>query len=185
MLEETYKDISNRMDKTLKSYKEKLAKIRTGRANPSLIEDLKVDYYGTETPLMQIATITAPEPRQLLIQPWDKSAIPSIEKAIKKSDFGFNPSVDKETIRINIPELTDERRKEYTKLARHRAEESRIAIRNIRRDGNDEIKELLKEKEITEDEEKRALQKIQDITNDHIKKIDELLEKKEKEIMQI
>jgi ribosome recycling factor len=185
MLEEIYKDVKDRMGKSIKAYKEKLAKIRTGRANPSLIEDLKVEYYGTEVPLMQIATITAPEPRQLLIQPWDKSAIPSIEKAIKKSEFGFNPSVDKDVIRINIPELTDERRKEYIKLARQRAEEARIAIRNIRRDGNETIKELLKEKEITEDEERRALQKIQEITDEYIKKVDELLEKKEKEIEEV
>ena len=171
-------------EKAIESLHQELSKLRTGRASPTLVEDIKVDYYGTQTPLTQLATISVPEPRTILIQPWDITAIASIEKAIRQSDLGVNPSNDGKVIRIPIPHLTEERRKELVKYIGKSAEEYRVAVRQIRKDTNNHVKEAEKGKKITEDEAKKSLNKIQEITDDFIKKINETLEKKEKEIME-
>ncbi len=185
MLSDLYKDIRQRMKKSLDKCEKELRGIRTGRASTALLEEIKVEYYGVPTPLKQLATLTVPEPRTVLIQPWDKSVAKDIEKAIRSSDLGLNPTSDGNVIRVNFPPLTEERRKQLVKVVRKIAEEYRIAIRNIRRDGNDEVKEMEKEKMISEDEAKKALKEIQKITDEFIKAIDELVEKKEKEILEL
>lgn len=172
-----------RMDKAIEVLKENLSTLRAGRATPALVQKVEVEYYGTVIPINQIATIIAPEPRMLLIQPWDKSAIGAIEKAILKSDLGLTPTNDGQNIRLNIPQLTEERRKELLKLVHKMGEEAKVAVRNIRREINEKIKKKEKEKEITEDEAQRELEEIQKITNQHITEIDNLLKEKEKEIM--
>lgn len=172
-----------RMDRAIEVLKENLATLRAGRATPALVQKVEVEYYGSIVPLNQIATITIPEARTILIQPWDKSAIGAIEKAILKSDLGLTPTNDGQNIRLNIPQLTEERRKELIKLVHKMGEEAKVAVRNIRREINDKIKKKEKEKEITEDEAKRDLEEIQKITNQHIEEIDALLKAKEKEIM--
>ena len=182
-LEETYQDVSHRMDVTVENFKRELARIRTGRATPAILEGVKVEYYGTEVPLNQIAGIAVPEPRLLVIQPWDKSAIGEIERAIRKAGLGLNPISDGNVIRIPIPALSEERRQDLIKLVRRLAEEARIAIRNVRRDGMDKVKTMEKNKEITEDERELAEKKIQEITDDHIEEVNNLLKKKEDEIM--
>lgn len=174
----------NRMDKSLSVFESELQKIRTGRATTSLVDHIRVDYYGTLTPLNQVATITVPETRTILIQPWDTSALAAIEKAIMQSDLGINPANDGKVIRINIPVLTEERRKELVKYVGKLAEEYRISIRQIRKDTNSELKEAEKEKKIPEDEVKRNLTKIQELTDGFIEKINKALERKEKEILQ-
>jgi len=182
-LEDTYKDISHRMDVTVENLRNELARIRTGRATPTILEGIKVEYYGTEVPLRQIAGIAVPEPRLLVIQPWDKSVIGQIEKAIRKSGLGLNPMSDGNVIRVPIPALSEERRQELIKLVRRLAEEARIAIRNVRRDGIEKVKTMEKEKEITEDERSTAEKKIQEITDGHIEEINEILKKKAEEIL--
>jgi len=184
MLQDLYKEIKNKMSKSLSKLERELAGIRTGRASAALIEDIKVTYYGTPTPLNQLATISVPESRLVTIQPWDKSVLKEIEKAISHSDLGLTPVSDGNVIRITFPPLTEERRKELVKLVKKIAEDYKIAIRNIRRDGNDEVKKMEKEKLISEDESKKAQKEIQKITDEFIKKIDEVLLKKEKEIME-
>ncbi len=184
MLEDVYKETRTRMKKSLAKLEKELAAIRTGRASTALLEDIRVTYYGTPTPLNQLATISVPEARLITIQPWDKSIIKEIEKAISHSDLGLNPSSDGNVIRITFPPLTEERRKELVKVVKKIGEEYKIAIRNIRRDSNEEVKEMEKEKLVSEDESKRALKEIQKITDEFIKKVDELLEAKEKEIME-
>lgn len=159
--------------------------VRTGRATPSLLEGVKADYYGTPTPLNQMAKITVPESRQLVIQPWDKNAIKPIEKAILKSDLGLNPNVDGDVIRLIIPQLTEERRKELVRVVRNKAEDQRVAIRNIRRDANEDLKEMENSGDISEDNYHRGLENVQEMTNNYIEKIDELLEEKEAEIMEV
>jgi len=177
-------DAKNRMTKSLSVFESELTKLRTGRASPSLVDHIKVDYYGTTTPLNQVATISVPEARTILIQPWDVSAVSDIEKAIMQSDLGINPTNDGKVIRINIPILTEERRKELVKHVGKLAEEYRISIRQIRKDTNNEVKEAEKELKIPEDDVKRDLAKIQELTDDFIKKINEALNVKEKEIME-
>ena len=184
MLDDLYKDIKRRMKKSVDKCEKELIGIRTGRASTALLEEIKVQYYGVETPLKQIATLSVPEPRLVVIQPWDKSVIKDIEKAISSSDLGLNPSNDGNVIRVAFPPLTEERRKQLVKVVRKIAEEYKIAIRNIRREGNEEVKEMEKEKMISEDEAKRALKEIQKITDEFIKLIDELVQKKEKEILE-
>ncbi|HBT49389.1 MAG: Ribosome-recycling factor [Caldanaerobacter subterraneus] len=179
------KDSEERMKKTLNVLKSELAAIRAGRANPALLDRITVNYYGTPTPLNRLATITAPEPRVLVVQPWDVSQIGEIEKAIQKSDLGINPVSDGKVLRLVLPELTEERRKELVKLVHKKAEEARIAVRQIRRDANDLVKKMEKNGEISEDERKRREEEIQKLTDKYIKEIDKMVEAKEKEIMEI
>ena len=173
------------MLKTIESLKRDLTKVRTGRASISLLDDVFVDYYGTATPLNQIGTLAAPEARLITIQPWEKNLIPEIEKAIMKSDLGLNPSSDGTLIRLSIPALTEERRKEMAKLAKRIGEEAKISIRNSRRDANDAMKSLEKEKEITEDDLKRSEKDVQSLTDDFIKQVEEIISSKEQEVMEI
>ncbi len=184
MLDDVYKDIKTRMKKSVDKCDKELRGIRTGRASTLLLEEIKVEYYGTPTPLKQLATLSVPEPRMVLIQPWDKSVVKEIEKAIRNSNLGLSPTTDGNVIRVAFPPLTEERRRELVRVVRKIGEEFKIAIRNIRREGNDQVKEMEKEKLISEDEAKRALKEIQKITDEFIKAIDELVEKKEKEIME-
>jgi ribosome recycling factor len=178
-------EAKEKMSKSLDHYKNELKGIRTGRASVAMFEGIKVDYYGTLTPLNQVGTLSAPEPRLITIQPWEPSLIPAIEKAIMSSNLGFNPSNDGILIRIPIPQLTEERRKEIVKLIKKMAEDAKVVVRNIRRDANEEIKKLEKDKEISEDDAKKATVKIQEITDEFVKKIDEVTAAKEKDVMEI
>lgn len=173
------------MQKSLVALRAAFAKIRTGRAHPGILDGIMVDYYGTETPLNQVANITVEDARTLAITTWEKSMIPVVEKAILKSDLGLNPSTSNDKIRLPMPSLTEENRKDLTKHARTEAENARVAIRNIRRDANGGMKDLLKEKEITEDEFRRGEDDIQKITDQKIKDVDEALEAKEADLMEI
>lgn len=185
MISDLKKDIETRMKKTVSVLEEELQSIRAGRANPTLLDRISVDYYGQITPLNQVAGISAPEPRLLTIQPWDASLIPVIEKEILKSDLGLNPSNDGKLIRLVIPQLTEERRTELTKVVRKDAENSKVAIRNIRREAMDTVKKMEKAKELTEDEKKSGEDDIQKITDKYIEEVDKVTEKKEKELMEI
>jgi ribosome recycling factor len=184
MLEKVYKETRNRMEKTIQAYHHELVSIRTGRASVSMLEPIKVEYYGSMMPINQISTVSIPEPRLIVITPWDKSVIDVICKAIMKSDLGLTPSTDGNIIRIPIPHLTEERRKEIVKMVKKKAEDARIAIRNIRRDENLAIKKAKDNKLITEDEERKGYEKIQKITDEYIEKIDNMTAEKEKEIME-
>ena len=174
-----------KMGKTNSVYQDELRSIRAGRANPQLLEHITVDYYGVQTPLTQMGNITSPEPRMLVINLWDQKSIPLVEKAILKSDLGLNPSNDGKIIRLVIPELNEERRKELTKLVRKGAEDAKVAVRSIRRDAMEQFKKLEKDSKITEDDRKSAEKKMQDKTDDAIKGIDKLTADKEKEIMAV
>ncbi len=185
MIQEVRKKTNDRMNQAIEAFKKELASVRTGRASLGLLEGLAVDYYGTMTPIQQLASLSIPESRQIAIQPWEQKLIPEIEKAIMKSDLGLTPANDGKIIRINIPVLTEERRKQLVKVVRKRAEESKVAVRNIRRDSNEELKKLEKEKHLSEDDVKKEQDEIQKITDSHVKKIDEILEHKEKEIMEV
>jgi len=185
MEREIRKKTTERMNSALEVLKKEFASIRTGRASLALVDGIVVDYYGTPTPLPQVASLSIPESRQIAIQPWEKNLIPLIEKAIMKSDLGLTPANDGKVIRINIPILTEERRKQLVKVVRKRAEESKVAVRNIRRDSNDELKKLEKEKHVSEDDVKKEQEEIQKITDTFIKKVDEIVEHKEKEIMEV
>ncbi len=185
MIEDVLSDVEERMKKSIANLQKDFTAIRTGRANPAMFEGIKVNVYGSEMPLNQVATISCPEARLVVIQPWDKGSLGEVEKAILKSELSLNPSNDGNLIRIQIPDLTEERRKEYVKQAKQKAEENRVAIRNVRRDGNDTIKELEKEKEISEDESKNALARIQKTTDKFIDEIQKLMDNKEKEILNI
>ncbi|HZT36377.1 MAG TPA: ribosome recycling factor [Bryobacteraceae bacterium] len=186
---QSVKDVSAnakiRMDKALADLQHEMASIRTGRASVSILDGIRVDYYGAPTPLNQLATLHVPEPSMITIQPWDVSQIGAIEKAIRSSDLGLNPSNDGKMIRVPIPPLTEERRKEIVKRLHHVAEDHRVALRNIRRDANEQLKRLLKEKLISEDEERRALDEIQKMTDANIQKLDQAAKAKEKEILEI
>ncbi len=184
MIKEILQDARERMDKTIEALKSDLRVIRTGRASPALVESVMVDYYGMPTPLVQLAGITVPEPRLLVIRPWDRNSLNAIEKAILKSDLGLTPNNDGQVIRLAIPPLTEERRRELSKQVARRVEEARVAARNIRRDTNEMLRDLEKEKEITEDERDRALEKAQELTNEYIKLIDEIGKAKEAEILE-
>ncbi len=185
MIDEITKDAEIRMGKSIESLKLAFAKMRTGRANASLLDHIKVSYYGNDVPLSQCATVSVSEARTLTISPWEKELVPVIEKAIMRADLGLNPSTAGTTIRISIPPLTEERRKDMIKVARAEAENGRIAIRNIRRDANSDFKELLKEKEITEDEEHSAEERVQKLTNRFVAEVEALLTAKEKDLMEI
>jgi len=185
MIGDIKKDASTRMDKTLVTLKDEFTKIRTGRANASLLDHVKVDFYGNEVPINQAATVSVADARTLTVQPWDKGMVSVIEKAILNSDLGLNPSKSGETIRVPLPMLTEERRKEMIKVVRNEAEGARVACRNIRRDANHDIKELLKEKAVTEDDARRGEDEIQKITDKHIADIEQMLADKEKDLMEI
>jgi ribosome recycling factor len=174
-----------RMKKTVVNLQESFASLRTGRASAALFDKIRVDYYGEKSPLNQVANISVPEARLIVIQPWDKNLISEIEKAIRSSELSLNPSNDGKVIRIAVPPLTEERRKELVKLAKNQAEQSRVAIRNIRRDGNEELKKLLKDSSITEDDEKKGADDLQKLTDSYIAKVNQVLEEKEKEIMEV
>ena len=184
-MERVNKETEEKMKKAVKALEDEFKTIRTGRASAALFEGIRVDYYDQKVPLNQVATISVPEARLVVIQPWDRSVLSEIEKAIQKSELSMNPNNDGKVIRINIPPLTEERRKELAKLARNIAEKSRIAIRNIRREGNDELKNLQKDSEISEDESKRGQDEIQKLTDNYIEEVNHLVEAKEKEIMEI
>ena len=185
MYRQVIETATDKMRKTTSVYQDELRSIRAGRANPQLLERITVDYYGVQTPLTQMGNITAPEPRMLVINLWDQKSIPLVEKAILKSDLGLNPSNDGKLIRLVIPELNEERRKELTKLVRKSAEEAKVAIRSIRRDAMEQFKKLEKDSKITEDDRTKAEKKMQEKTDEAIKGIDALCAEKEKEIMAV
>jgi ribosome recycling factor len=185
MEQEIKRKTNERMSRTIEIFKKELASIRTGRASLALLDGIMVNYYNNPTPLQQLASLNIPESRQIAIQPWDPKIIPDIEKAILKSDLGLTPTNDGKIIRITIPPLTEERRKQLVKTVRRKAEDARVAIRNIRRDINEEIKKLEKEKHISEDVVKKLHEEIQKITDSYISKVDEALNHKEKEIMEV
>lgn len=185
MIEETIKDAESRMKKSLEALNQEFAKLRTGRAHASLLDQVTVEYYGSQVPLNQAATIGVEDARTLAVSPWDKNMVQPIEKAIMASDLGLNPSTSGDVIRIVIPALNEERRKELVKIVRAGAETARVAVRNVRRDANQDLKEWVKEKEISEDQQHRAEQRIQELTDQHIDKIEQLLERKEQEMMQV
>lgn len=179
------KDAENRMKKSVEAVLHEMEKIRTGRANASLLDHVKVDYYGTPTPVNQVASVTTIDARTLSVKPYEKNMLQAVEKAILESDLGLNPATSKDFIRVPIPPLTEERRKELGKLVRGEGENGKVAVRNIRRDSNHHLKDLLKEKEITEDDDKRAEGQVQKLTDSFIAEIDALVEKKEKDLMEI
>lgn len=185
LTESVHSETSDRMSKTVDNFKKELSRIRTGRASPTLLEGITVEYYGSPMPVNQVATITIPEARLILVQPWEKNMLGPIEKAIQASNLGLNPQNDGNLIRLPIPALTEERRKELYKNCKKFSEDSKIAIRNIRRDENEKLKKAEKDKEITQDEQKKSLDEIQKLTDKFIKTIDEQLEIKEKEIMEV
>ncbi len=185
MLDDVYRDAETRMNGSLGALEDDLAGIRTGRASPALVEKLPVEYYGTPTPLIQLASIGVPEPRQLLIRPYDASTLKNIERAILASDLGLTPNNDGKAIRLNMPPLTEERRRDLVKVVRSRAEEARISVRNVRRDIIRDLREYEQEKLISEDELKRGEEELQKITDKYIEKIDEMGERKENEIMEV
>jgi len=185
MVKDIIKDAEERMRKSVTSLEEAFKKIRTGRAHPSLLDGMMVPYYGAETPLNQLANVTVEEGRSLVISPWEKNLIGDIEKAIMKSDLGLNPSNNGDTIRVPMPALTEETRREYTKQAKAEAENARVAIRNIRRDANNDFKELEKEKEISEDEQRRAEDQVQKLTDKYIAAIETAFQEKEADLLSI
>ena len=184
-IDDFVKNATDRMDKSVEATHEHFNSVRTGRASAALLDRIQIDYYGTKTPLKQLATINAPEPRLLTVQPFDPSSLSSIERTIQESDLGLTPSNDGKIIRLPIPQLTEERRKELVKVARQMAEEGRVAIRNVRRDVMHHLKELVDKGEVGSDEEHRAEERVQKLTDDHVHKIDELLKRKEAEIMEV
>lgn len=183
--DEVLMDADERMDGAVKALRRDLAGVRTGRAHPSLVESLHVDYYGAQTPLKQLASIAAPEPRLLTIQVWDRNAVKAVEKAIQSSDLGLNPSVDGQIIRLVIPPLSEERRKELVKHVHHRVEEARVAVRNVRRHAHDELRRLHKEGVLSEDELRRYEHDLQELTDRHIREIDAEGKRKEHELLEV
>ena len=184
-MKEVQKNLQQQMDKSIEALKYEFSTIRAGRANAQMLDKIRVDYYGTPTPINKVGSISVPEPRTLMINPWDKSAMKEIEKAIRNSDLGFNPTNDGEVIRISVPALTEERRKELCKQAKKAAEDFKVRIRNERRDANDKLKKLEKEGEITEDDLKKAQNDVQKLTDKYTKEIDVLLSAKETDIMAV
>ena len=184
-LKETYVQLKTRMDKAVEDFRKEMVATRTGRANVHMLDSVSVDYYGSKMPLNQIAQVHAPEPQLITVQPFDPSSMGAIEKAIRSADIGLNPMNDGKMIRVPVPPLTEERRRDMVKHLHKVLEEHRTAVRNIRRDGNDAIKKAMKDKKITEDDEKRAMEEIQKLTDDEIKKMEEMSKAKEKEVMEI
>jgi ribosome recycling factor len=185
MTKDVINNMKAHMDKTVESLRREYQKVRTGRANIGLLDDIKIDYYGTPSPLSQVATLSVPEPRTITLQPWETKMISVIEKAIMNANLGLTPANDGKVIRLNLPALTEERRKDIVKQLKKMAEEAKVAARNIRREANDELKKLEKNKKISEDDLKRAEKDVQDVTNSYITKIDEVLAHKEKEVMEV
>lgn len=184
-LKELSGDLKRRMDQAVATFQASLASTRTGRANVHMLDQVKVDYYGTHTPISQLAQISAPEAQLILIAPWDPSVIKEIEKALRTADLGFNPISDGKVLRVPVPPMTEERRREVCKHLNRVLEEHRTAVRNVRRDGNEALKKMAKEKKISEDEEKRALEEVQKMTDEEIRRMEELSRKKEAEVMQV
>lgn len=184
-MEQVIKDAQNRMNKSIEALRTELAKVRTGKATTALLDGIKVDYYGTLSPLAQVGNVSVLDPHTLSITPWDKSMVSVIERAIQEANLGFNPISDGTNLKIPVPPLTEERRKDFVKLTKKFGEDSKVAIRNIRRDANDHLKREEKDKKISEDQLKEAETKIQKMTDEHIKMIDEVLKHKEKEIMEV
>ncbi|WP_062306192.1 ribosome recycling factor [Alicyclobacillus sendaiensis] len=185
MHEELIQNLQERMDKAIQNLRREFATVRAGRAAPSMLDHVMVEYYGEQMPVNQVASVTSPEPRLLVISPWDKSMLGEIEKAIQKSDLGLNPANDGNVIRLTIPALTEQRRQELVKQVRKMAEEARVAIRNIRRDGNEEIKKLEKAGDLSEDDVRRLMERVQQLTDKAIAQVDRLLEDKEKDVTQV
>jgi ribosome recycling factor len=185
MIDEVLFDADAKMGKAVEALQQGLSSIRTGRASPALVERIRVDYYSVPTPVNQLATISVPEARLIVIQPWDKEALPAIERAILKSDLGLNPTNDGNVLRLSIPLLTEERRRELVRLVHKRTEEGRIAIRNIRREAMEELRRLLRNKEISEDEQRRALEQLQRLTDDFIERANDIGGNKEDEVLEI
>ena len=184
-LKELNGDLRRRMDQAVATFQANLASTRTGRASVHMLDQVKVDYYGTHTPISQLAQVSAPEAQLILIAPWDPTILKEIEKALRTSDLGFNPQSDGKVLRVPVPPMTEERRRDVCKHLNKVLEEHRTAVRNVRRDGNDALKKLAKDKKISEDEEKRALEEIQKITDEEIRRMEELSRKKEVEVMQV
>jgi ribosome recycling factor len=185
VLKETHQQLKSRMEKAVGDFRANLASTRTGRASIHMLDQIKVSYYGTDTPLNQVAQISAPDPNLLVIQPWDASILGEIEKALRASDLGFNPQNDGKSVRIPVPPMTEERRREVVKHLNKTLEDHSTAVRNIRRDGNELIKKAAKDKKISEDEEKRSLEEIQKLTDEEIKRMEEMCKNKEKEVLQV
>jgi ribosome recycling factor len=185
MIDDIKKDAAERMGKSAEALRHELAKIRTGRAHPSLLDHLKVNYYGSEVPLNQVANVAAEDARTLTVTPWERNMVPVVEKAIIQSDLGINPNTAGTVIRVPMPALTEERRRDLQRIARNEAEQARVAVRNIRRDANQELKEAVKEKLISEDDEHRGQEIVQKLTDQYVKEIDEILEEKEQDLMSI
>lgn len=185
MINEVINEAEGKMKKAIEVLRNDLSSLRAGRATPALLDKIKVDYYGVPTPINQLANVSVPELRSLVIQPWDKSVISAVEKAILKSDLGLTPNNDGSVIRLNIPQLTQDRRKELVKVVKKKAEEGRVAIRNIRRDCNEHLKDIEKKHEVSEDEFKRSQEEAQKLTDKYIKEVEQVLEHKEQEIMEV
>ena len=185
MLKETYKDTEDRMKKAVDAINRELTSVRTGKASPKMLDGIKVEYYGTLTPLNQVASISSPDPKMLVIQPWEQTVVPEILKAVQKADLGLNPMAEGNIVRLPIPPLTEERRQDMVKLVKKLGEDAKIAIRNIRRDANDKLKKAEKDSEITEDDLKVGQKQVQDYTDSYIKKIDDMVKAKEQEVMEI
>jgi ribosome recycling factor len=184
-LKELSADLKRRMDQAVATFQASLASTRTGRANVHMLDQVKVDYYGTHTPISQLAQVSAPEPQLIVIAPWDPGIIKEIEKALRTADLGFNPISDGKLLRVPVPPMTEERRREVCKHLNKVLEEHRTSVRNVRRDGNEALKKMAKEKKISEDEEKRALEEVQKMTDEEIRRMEELSHKKEAEVMQV
>ena len=185
MIDETLLEAEEKMDKAVEVAREEFAGIRTGRVTPAMFSKITAEYYGTPTPIQQLASFHVPEPRMVIVQPFDKSALPAIERAIRDSDLGVNPSNDGKVIRVVFPELSEERRKEYVKMARSKAEHGRVSVRNIRRHAKDALDKLVKEGEVGEDEARRAEKELDELTQKHVAKIDEMLKHKEAELLEV
>ena len=183
--EEVLSDVDQRMDRTLEAFRRDLGQLRTGRATPALIEDLSVDYYGSATPLKQIASISAPDARAIMVQPWDRGSLREIEKSLQRSEMGFNPSNDGNVITVPIPPLTNERRQEMVKLLRRKAEDGKVSLRNVRRDGLETLRKMERDKVISQDDNRRAQDQLQKVTDGHTKQIDQTASAKEAEILQV
>src|SRR5512137_1732977 len=184
MLDKVYAEYRAKMTKTVEVLESEFARIRTARANPAILDGIKVEYYGTPTPLKQVASVSVPEPRQIVVQPWDRTILPEVEKALLKAELGLTPKVEANLVRIPIPALTEERRRELVKVCSKLTEDSRVAVRNLRREANDAVKKLEKDKKITEDDSKTGTKKVQEITDEFIKKLDEVLKRKEAEVLE-
>ena len=185
MINDVIKDVQHRMNGALDALHREFKSLRTGRANAAMLDGIVVDYYGTPTPIAQVASLKVPEPSLIVAEPWDKSMVAAVERAIRNAELGLNPSTDGKVVRVPIPQLTEERRKELVKKAHHMSEEARTAIRQVRRDGNDKLKKMLKDHEISEDDEKRALDEIQKMTDKHIDEVGHILKSKETDTMEV